>query len=122
MTTIHLVRHAPHDLMARVLVGRNDAVTLSAEGIRQAQCLAAHFASEKIDRVQSSPQLRARQTAQPLAAVQGLPVEIVSDVDELDVGAWPGRAFADLAADPLWHRWNTERGSCRPPGGESMGG
>jgi broad specificity phosphatase PhoE len=120
MTTIYLVRHAVHDLVTRVLVGRSEKVTLSATGFRQAQRLARHFAEKMIARVQSSPQPRARQTAQPIAALHGLPVEVVPDLDELDMGAWTGGAFQKLRDDPLWHRWNTQRERARPPAGESM--
>lgn len=120
MTTIHFVRHAVHDLVAHVLVGRNPNVTLSAAGLRQAQALAARLVVETIDGVQSSPQTRARQTAEAIAAVHARHVEIIPELDELDMGGWTGRAFADLQDDPLWQRWNTERGTARPPGGESM--
>jgi broad specificity phosphatase PhoE len=120
VTTIHLVRHAVHDLVAHTLVGRSPAVALSAAGRRQAQSLAAHFAAKETACVQSSPQPRAAQTAQPIAAAHALRVEIAPDLDELDMGAWTGRTFADLQGDPLWHRWNAERGAARPPGGESM--
>jgi probable phosphoglycerate mutase len=44
----------------------------------------------------------------------------VPEVDELDIGAWTGRSFEELETDPHWHVWNRERGSARPPDGESM--
>jgi broad specificity phosphatase PhoE len=121
MTIIHLVRHAVHDLVAHVLVGRNQDVRLSATGLQQSRALAADFAAEAIACVQSSPQPRAWQTAQPIATSRGCAVEIVPALDELDMGAWTGRTFADLDGDPFWQQWNSARGNARPPDGESMG-
>jgi broad specificity phosphatase PhoE len=118
--TIHLVRHAAYDVIDRILVGRNPGVQLSALGLRQAQALAQRFASENLAAVQSSPQTRARQTAQPIADAHGLPIEIVPEMDELALGEWTGRSFAELEEDPAWRRWNEQRGTACPPQGESM--
>lgn len=41
-------------------------------------------------------------------------------MNEIDFGDWTGRSFASLKDDPYWRRWNTERDTERPPGGESM--
>jgi len=119
-TTIILVRHSHHDLLGRVLVGREPNVSLSAAGIRQAQRLAAVLVRRGVADVKSSPQLRARQTAEPIAAMLGKPVEIMPEFDEADFGAWSGRAFEQLQNDCHWQRWNSDRETCRPPGGETM--
>jgi len=70
--------------------------------------------------VKSSPQLRARQTAEPIAAMLGKPIEIMAEFDEADFGAWSGRTFEQLQNDCHWQRWNSDRETCRPPGGETM--
>ena len=120
-TTLFLIRHAAHAVVDRVLVGRTPDVGLSIAGRRQAAHLAAHFAQERIAQVQSSPQLRARQTAAPLAQALSVKLEIVPAVDELDTGQWTGRSFEELEAEPRWQQWNAQRGVARVPGGESMG-
>jgi probable phosphoglycerate mutase len=119
-TTIILVRHSHHDLIGRVLVGREPNVSLSVAGTRQAQRLAAVLVRRGVADVKSSPQLRARQTAWPIAAMLGKPVEIMAEFDEADFGAWSGRAFEQLQNDCHWQRWNSDREACRPPGGETM--
>jgi broad specificity phosphatase PhoE len=121
-TLVYLVRHASHELVDRVLVGRSANVALSEAGLKQARCLAARFADQSIACVQSSPQLRARQTATEIAKVLGKLVEIVNDVDEVDMGAWTGSSFEDLERDASWRRWNSMRGSARVPDGEDMKG
>jgi broad specificity phosphatase PhoE len=119
-TTIILVRHALYDGLADVLVGRGDA-RLNARGRQQAKDLADHLAQYGIARVISSPQLRARQTAEPIGETCRLPVETAADFNELDYGAWSGRSFAELHDDPRWRGWNEQRATAQPPGGESMG-
>lgn len=47
---------------------------LSSEGRLQAQRLAQLLAAEGIDRIVSSPQRRARQTAEPLTSLVGLSI------------------------------------------------
>ena len=57
---------------------------LSAKGRDQAERVARWLEGVSIDRLYSSPLLRARETAQPLAALRGLPVEIEPGVREYD--------------------------------------
>jgi probable phosphoglycerate mutase len=119
-TTIILVRHCAHELLDRVLVGRQANVWLSAVGVRQAEHLAAALVRCGITGITSSPQPRAQQTAGPIAAKLGRQAEIVPEFDEADFGAWSGRAFDSLQTDHHWRLWNSRREACRPPGGETM--
>jgi probable phosphoglycerate mutase len=59
-------------------------------------------------------------TAQLIAAPHKLDLEIESDLDEIDFGAWRGRTFAELDTDPEWRLFNMARGSARTPGGETI--
>jgi broad specificity phosphatase PhoE len=120
-TTVFLVRHAMHESVDRVLVGRDQTVGLSSDGFWQARRLAEHFAQMRIACVQASPQLRARQTAAALATAVRRPFLILAELDEVNIGDWTGQAFDELAKDPRWRRWNSERASARVPNGESMG-
>ena len=60
MTVFHLVRHAAHDLIGRVLAGRKVDVGLNAEGRRQAEMTAQQLAMQPVRQVISSPRQRAR--------------------------------------------------------------
>jgi broad specificity phosphatase PhoE len=119
-TTVYLVRHAIHNGPDRVLIGRDQSIGLTSEGFWQAGRLAEYFAQMRIACVHSSPQLRARQTAAAIAAAVRMPFVILPNLDEIDAGDWTGRSFDELANDPCWRRWNSERGSARIPDGESM--
>lgn len=120
MTKFSLIRHGSHDVIDHILVGRMPGVRLNSEGRDQAARVANHLSRERVDAVESSPQLRAQEMAEPIAERFALQIAISAELDELDAGAWTGRSFADLGDDPLWSRWNTQRGALRAPGGESM--
>ncbi|MBI5264699.1 MAG: histidine phosphatase family protein [Bradyrhizobium sp.] len=117
--TIHLVRHGHHALLGRLLCGRMPGVELDELGCRQI-ALCAELISPEPTIVQSSPQLRARQSATILAERFGLPVEIVPEMDEIDLGDWTSASFVELVHDPCWNQWNAQRGASCPPNGESM--
>src|SRR5262245_9642182 len=81
-----LVRHG---LPERIEPGSGDGPAdpgLSREGWRQAECLAAWLAEERIDAVYSSPMARARETAFPLARVLGMEVAARDGLTERDRG------------------------------------
>jgi broad specificity phosphatase PhoE len=119
-TTLHLVRHAAHGLLGRILAGRMPGVGLSEEGQAQAARLADTLASRPIQAVLSSPLERAQATAAAIAARHGLPVQIDPGLNEIDFGAWTGTAFDDLDGRPDWHAWNRFRSFALTPGGETM--
>ena len=102
-----------------MLSGRSD-IPLDERGRAEAALLAMRLADRPVAAVHSSPRARARETAVPIARRHGLPVAVAPALDEIDFGAWAGRRFADLDAEPAWRRWNTARGGARAPGGETM--
>ena len=120
MTVFHLVRHAEHDLLGRVLTGRMPGVSLNERGREQAAVLARRFSGCAIAAVVSSPLERAQETAGPIAAALGLEVATDAGLDEIDFGEWTGVAFEALQGVPGWRAWNQFRGTAATPGGEMM--
>lgn len=118
-TVFHLVRHASHDLVGRVLVGRGP-VALSEAGQREAGMVSRALADAGLAAVFTSPQPRARQTAALIAAHAGVAATVDPGLDELDFGAWTGLAFDALQDDSRWQAFNTFRGGAPIPGGETM--
>jgi probable phosphoglycerate mutase len=119
-TTFFLVRHAAHDRVGTVLCGRMPGVRLGDVGKAQARSLADRLASENVTSIHTSPLERAVETAEPIAARLGRPVEHSSDLIEIDFGMWSGKSFDVLADDRHWSAWNISRSTNRPPGGETM--
>lgn len=77
-TRIHLVRHGEVHNPDGILYGRLPGFRLSDKGRGQAQAVADALAGRDIAAVIASPLQRAQETAAPIAAAHGLPV----DVDE----------------------------------------
>ncbi len=113
------MRHAAHGVLGQVLTGRMPGVHLSAAGHAQAVALAEALAGEPVVAVVASPLERAQETAAPIAARHGLPVQTDPGLNEIDFGAWTGQPFAALAG-PAWDAWNQHRGIAPTPGGETM--
>lgn len=77
---------------------------LSEAGRAQARHLAEYLASERLHAVYASPLRRARETAEPLAAEQGLPVLVEDGVAEWDRNSSHYVPVEELKAanDPRW--------------------
>ena len=94
-----------------LLLGRLDP-PLTELGRAQAAALAG--AVGPVDRVVSSPLLRARTTAEAF----GRPVDVDDRWIEIDYGVHDGRPLASIPPD-LWARWRSDPGFT-PEGGESL--
>jgi broad specificity phosphatase PhoE len=121
MLRILLIRHGMTELIGRVLYGRMPGVHLSAEGQAQARTLARSVLSRyELSEVVSSPMERAVETARPIAEACSLEITIDEAFNEIDFGAWIGKAFGELQGDEQWKSYCRVRTTTRPPGGESM--
>ena len=93
---------------------------LSAEGLAQAERLVSRLEGVGIDALYSSPLLRCRQTAEPLARARGLPIRVREDLADVRVGRWAGRRLAQVTRTRLWRRATTAPLATPFPGGESL--
>ncbi|MDQ3762079.1 MAG: bifunctional RNase H/acid phosphatase [Actinomycetota bacterium] len=121
-TRLLLLRHGQTERSAQGRYSGRADLPLTDLGERQAAAAAARLAStEGVAAVVSSPMLRARQTAKPVADALGVPLNVHDGLIETDFGAWEGLTFAEARArDPDLHtRWLTDT-SVATPGGESM--
>lgn len=116
-----LVRHGEaDDAYAGRCYGSLD-VELSPEGHRHVQQAATRLADQAITLVVSSPRRRALDTAGPIAGQHGLPVNVLTDLREMDFGSLEGRTYNEIEATmpELWHEWMTRATALRFPDGES---
>jgi 2,3-bisphosphoglycerate-dependent phosphoglycerate mutase len=96
-TRILLIRHGETAWNAeRRLQGHLD-IALNLEGQRQAALLGNALAGERIDAIISSDLLRARQTAEAVARVHGLPLQIDRALRERCYGGFEGLLYAEIA-------------------------
>jgi len=118
MLNLLLTRHG-HAAAGEVVLGGRLDVPLTDKGRDEARALARRLAGIRIDRIISSPMLRALETAQTIAS--GRPVEVDERLRELDYGRWEGLTHAEIdVRDPeLWARWESDPATTHSPGGES---
>lgn len=120
MATILLVRHGQNDMVGKKLAGRLAGVNLNEQGKAQARRLAADLAPLPIKAVISSPLERAQQTAEPVARIHNLPVEINAGLQEIDFGTWEGRSIKQLRRSKLWKVVQEHPSTFRFPEGEAF--
>jgi broad specificity phosphatase PhoE len=101
--------------------GQKD-VPLNDTGREQARALAEHARAERIAAVYTSPLVRARETAEIVAAALGLVPRSDDRLKEVDVGDWQDRLKDDIARDEpeLWAAFGRGGEDWRFPGGESL--
>lgn len=101
----------------RLALGRADP-PLTERGNEQAAALANRLGPLGVATVLTSPLLRARETAVPIAAAGGADLVVDDRLVELDYGEWDQKSFPDLPAEEL-ARWRNDP-TFAPPGGESL--
>jgi probable phosphomutase (TIGR03848 family) len=119
--TVILLRHGRSTSnTAHVLAGRSEGVELDDKGRQQATELVDRVAELPIRAVVCSPQLRCRQTVEPLTAALGVETTIDDRFAEVDYGEWTGRKIGDLVKEPLWGVVQAHPSAAVFPGGEGL--
>jgi 2,3-bisphosphoglycerate-dependent phosphoglycerate mutase len=118
---LYCVRHGESLYNAEGRVQGRADVSLSELGHRQAAALAEALADEQLDALYASPLARARQTAEYVARVTGLPIVLADDLMEIHVGVFQELLWMQIAEvhpEAAW-RWHSRDPDYRIPGGES---
>ena len=121
MTTLLLIRHGQTTSnVAGALDTAIPGADLTAVGQRQAQDLVPRLASDRIDRIATSLQVRTHQTADPLVQARGLTPQRHRGFGEISAGDLEMQATRE-AADAYVHTalsWAKGDTSAQLPGGE----
>jgi probable phosphoglycerate mutase len=116
-----LIRHGENDYMKKGrLAGRLAGVHLNKDGCTQVRALAERLRDAQIKAVFSSPLDRAMETANPIAEILGLQVEVRPALSEVDFGEWQGKSIRGLRRLKLWKTVQFTPSRARFPGGESF--
>jgi alpha-ribazole phosphatase len=102
--------------------GQTD-IPLSAEGVEQAQRVAARLRSEPITAIWSSDLSRARHTAELIAEHHRLEVNVTPRLRETMLGEWEGLTLEEIVArgdEELWKLVRHDSLTHRPPGAERL--
>lgn len=120
-TLVLLVRHGLTPTTGVKLPGRAAGLHLADKGRRQAEMVARRIRRlVKVAAVYASPLERARETAEPIARVCGLPVRVERDLSEIDIGEWTGQSIKRVSRRREWRIVQRYPSGFRFPGGESF--
>jgi broad specificity phosphatase PhoE len=118
---IVLMRHGRTDWNdAHRFQGRTD-VPLNAKGLAQAEKTAIRLAGWAVDAIYTSPMIRARQTAQAIATLQGVEPIVLDGLVEVDFGPWENQGFKSIEAQypDLMKAWVRDPFFHQPEGAET---
>ena len=122
MSRANPTRHGePADSARGCCYGSLD-VQLSPEGIAQAHAIAGALASEDLDAIYTSPLQRCVCTAEVIAAGRGCLVQRISELRELDFGAFEGRSYVEIARNhpEMYRQWMENPAETLFPNGQSL--
>jgi broad specificity phosphatase PhoE len=107
MTTLLLARHGQSDWNDEHRWQGHADRPLTPKGRAQARALAERLVHIDLTAVYSSDLRRARETAEAVAERQGVQVQAIADLREVDVGSWSGltRAEAEERFPEGYRRW-----------------
>lgn len=109
MTLLYLIRHARSVWNAEGRWQGQADPPLDEVGLQQAHAIASRLQDEAIDAVYTSPLLRARQTAELIAAACHAPLLADNRLMERNVGDWAGLTMEEVkerfpdSYKPGWH-------------------
>jgi len=106
----------------RRVQGGDSDIELNVTGLNQARRIASFLENEDIGVIISSPLQRAIATANAIASLHDLPIEIDDRLKELNVGEFEGLALANLTTtfSQFLLQWGKGAQSARLPGGETL--
>lgn len=121
-TSLYFVRHGLADSNVGQRFGGWSPAPLTELGHRQAHAAGAALVARAPTAIVSSDIVRARQTAEAIAAAVGLPIELHHGLRERSVGIFDGMSFADAQAQhpEEWARLIARDQAEAPGGGETV--
>ena len=116
---LYITRHCNTSFNTEGLLQGKQDIPLSEMGRRQAAANIDALAGLGLNRIVSSPLLRARQTAFIYAVDLGIPLLTDERLRELDHGSWEGESVAELLADSTsgYRQWLENPASLAIPQG-----
>ena len=116
-----LIRHGENDYLKKnKLPGRLPGIHLNERGREQAAALAETLTSLPIKAIYASPLERAVETAEPLAQILALEIQLQPGLMDTDVGDWTGRSWKALGRTKIWKVIQRAPSQFQFPGGETF--
>ena len=122
MTKIYIIRHAQSEGNREKTFQGLENTPLSAKGEIQLETLQRFFADIPLNKIYTSPLLRATQTAQAVRGKQTCPIEKQEKLIELNMGLWQGHTYNEvkLQFPRRFKNWEKHLWLLHTPKGESV--
>ena len=118
MVDLYFIRHAESEANKKRILASRLPFPLTEEGREEASLIAGQLKEKaRIDRIISSPLLRAVQTAEPFGRVFGLDVETDDRLTEHHLGRFSGMSYDEVKALADYESVTLKRWSWFPEGG-----
>jgi len=118
MSRLFLIRHAQSEANLNRLFGSRLPYPLTDEGKADADLIASQLAEiTGIDRIISSPLVRAIQTAESFSRLYGVPVSQDERLSEQELGIFSGMSYDDVEGREDYEMDPMKRWDWAPPGG-----
>ena len=98
-----ITRHGQTDWNIEGKIQGQTDIELNETGIKQAEATREKLLNEKIDIIISSPQKRARKTAEIIAKGRHIPIIIDKGIEERYFGEFEGKTRKEFDFDELWN-------------------
>lgn len=126
MNTVYLLRHGEaYSNLSQIFSYRKVDLSLTLKGQLQAQQMAAAFQQHPVDEIYCSPLKRAVETAEILSHSTGIPITIIENFREVNVGDLEGMDDLEQAWKinfEVWFAWARGEAEVSFPGGEDWNG
>ena len=118
---VYVTRHGETDYNLQGRYTGSTDIPLNKNGLLQAQELARKLASVEFDIIISSPLLRAKQTAEIIHKSSNVPIIVIDEFAEINVGVYEGltREEAQTQYPDIWARLGSRPPDDAPTGGET---
>jgi probable phosphoglycerate mutase len=119
--TLYVTRHGETDYNVQGRYAGTTDTPLNGNGLRQAEELAVKLSSADLNVIVSSPLLRARQTADIIRKAFGVPLTVMEEFAEINLGVYEGltREEAQTRYPDMWARLSSRPPDVAPDGGET---
>jgi len=118
---LYVTRHGETDYNARKRYTGSIDAPLNATGIKQAEKLAHSLSGVEFEVIVSSPLMRAKQTAEAISRLHGIPIFIIDEFAEISLGVYEGltREEAQSQYPDIWAKLSDRPSNIAPIGGET---
>lgn len=118
MSTLYLIRHAESEAnKARIMASRMP-FPLTKEGKFDSDLIASQLKETvNIDRIITSPLVRAKQTAESFSKQYGINIEINDKISEQELGIYSGLTYDQVKEEPAYETDSLNRWNWIPEGG-----